>query len=167
MIISVIILVLSFLFEGFISNYLNISLLDNNYFSTLYTLITLIILYAYFNNQKKYLILLIIFAIFFDIVYTNTFLLNIVLFLLVHYFNRFLDIYLPTNILTINIKTILSIFIYNFITFIIIIFTNYSDYLFSTLINITIKSIPLTIIYTTLSYLIITKIYEKYDIRIK
>ena len=81
--------------------------------------------------------------------------------------NRFLDIYLPTNILTINIKTILSIFIYNFITFVIIIFTNYSDYLFSTLINITIKSIPLTIIYTTISYLIITKIYEKYDIRVK
>lgn len=167
MILTIIILIISFLFEGFISNYLNVSFLDNNYFSTLYTLITFIILYAYFNNQKKYLILLIIFACFFDIVYTNTFILNIVLFLLVHYFNRFLDIYLPTNILTINIKTILSIFIYNFITFIIIIFTNYSDYLFSTLINITIKSIPLTIIYTTIVYLIITKIYEKYDIKIK
>ena len=167
MILTIIILIISFLFEGFISNYLNISFLDNNYFSTLYTLITFIILYAYFNNNKKYIILLIIFAILFDIVYTNTFILNIVLFILVHYFNRFLDIYLPTNILTINIKTILSIFIYNFITFVIIIFTNYSDYLFSTLINITIKSIPLTIIYTTISYLIITKIYEKYDIRVK
>jgi hypothetical protein len=167
MILTIIILIISFLFEGFISNYLNISFLDNNYFSTLYTLITLIILYTYFNNQKKYLILLIIFACVFDIVYTNTFILNIVLFLLVYYFNRFLDIYLPTNILTINIKTILSIFLYNFITFIIIIFTNYSDYLFSTLINITIKSIPLTIIYTTISYIIITKIYEKYDIKIK
>lgn len=167
MILTIIILIISFLFEGFISNYLNISFLDNNYFSTLYTLITFIILYAYFNNQKKYIILLIVFAVLFDIVYTNTFLLNIVLFLLVHYFNRFLDIYLPTNILTINIKTILSIFIYNFITFIIIIFTNYSDYLFSTLMSITIKSIPLTIIYTTISYIIITKIYEKYDIKIK
>ena len=53
MILTIIILIISFLFEGFISNYLNISFLDNNYFSTLYTLITFIILYAYFNNQKK------------------------------------------------------------------------------------------------------------------
>lgn len=167
MILTVIILIISFLFEGFISNYLNISFLDNNYFSTLYTLITFIILYTYFNNQKKYLILLIIFAILFDIVYTNTFILNIVLFLLIHYFNRFLDLYLPTNILTINIKTTLSVFVYNFITFLIIIFTNYNNYLFSTLLNITIKSMPLTIIYTTISYIIITKIYEKHDIKVK
>ena len=54
MILTIILLIISFLFEGFISNYLNISFLDNNYFSTLYTLITLII---------KYLLLLVMVTI--------------------------------------------------------------------------------------------------------
>ena len=55
----------------FPSNLVNPSIL-----SCLYTLITLIIIYPYFYNEKKYYILLIIFGLLIDIVYSNTFLFN-------------------------------------------------------------------------------------------
>ena len=163
MIISVILLIISFLLEGLISNYLSSSFNDLNLFSTLYTLITLIVIYPYFYNKKKYYILLIIFGALMDVVYTNTFMLNIVLFIAISLIIRILNFILPENILIVNIVSLCSVILYHVLSYIILTVINYNTYPISMLFEICVNSIIMTLIYTSLIYLVSKKIYEKFD----
>ena len=165
MIISVLLLIFSFLFEGFISNYLSSSLTDFNILSTLYTLITFVVIYSYFYNKKKYYILLIIFAILIDVVYTNTFLVNVFLFIFVSMFVHLLTSILPNNILMVNIISICSVIFYHIISYIILIVINYNYYPVSLLFNICVNSIIMTVIYTTFIYFVSKYLYIKFDLK--
>ena len=165
MIIAVILLIFSFLFEGFISNYISSSFNNLNLFSTLYTLITLGVIYPYFNNKKKYYILLIIFASLIDIAYTNTFMLNIFLFLAISLIVKILNFILPENILMVNIISVCSVIGYYILSYGILSIINYNTYPLSTLIDICINSIIMTIIYTSLIYFISTILFDKINIK--
>ena len=165
MIISIILLIFSFLFEGFISNYITSSLSDLNMFSTLYTLITLVVISPYFYNEKKYYILLIIFAFLIDVTYTNTFILNVVLFIAISLIIKFLNFVLPNNVLMVNIMSLCAVVLYHIISYIILTIINYNNYPFSLLINICLNSIIMTIIYTTFIYSISKFLYANFDMK--
>jgi len=154
-------IIFSFFFDSISTNYLNYELANISYLKTIYTIISLIIVYDYYRNKSKYFITLIIISFLFDIRYTNTFILNPVIFSLIYLLNIVLDNNLPSNILTINIKTITSLSIYHLLTFVILIISNYNNYHITQLLTIIIRSIPMTIIYTTISYLILKKISPK------
>ena len=87
MIIIIPYIIISFLLDGLISNYVSINIVSPSYLRTIYTIISIVITYHYFDNSKKYLIILIILGFLFDIVYTNTFPLNIVFFLVLYFSN--------------------------------------------------------------------------------
>ena len=168
MIIIIIYSIISFLLDGLISNYTSINIINPSYLRTIYTLVSLVITFNYFDNKKKYLYLLIILGILFDIVYTNTFILNIFIFYIIYLVLSKLDYYIPNNLITINIKSLISISIYHIISYLILLLSNYNNYPFILLTSILSRSIIMTIIYTTISYLIIKKIYfKKYDKKIK
>ena len=168
MIIIIIYTIISFLLDGLISNFTNINIVDPSYFRTIYSVISLVISYHFFENDHKYLKVLIILGILFDIVYTNTFLLNIFIFIIIYLFIKKINIYIPNNILTINLKSLLSLTIYHTLSYLILLFAGYSNYTFNLLTLILLRSIVMTIIYTTISYLIIKKIYyKKYFKKIK
>lgn len=155
-------LIFSFLLDSISTNYLNYELANLSYFKTIYTIISLIIVYGYYRNKTKYFITLIIISFLFDIRYTNTFILNPVIFLIIYLINIFLDNHLSNNLITCNIKTIISIVAYHLLTYIILILANYNSYSLKLLLLIIIHSIPMTIIYTTISYLIIKQISPKH-----
>lgn len=165
MIIAVTYVIISFLLDGLISNLVPFNLVDPGYFKTIYSIIALVIIYNYFDNHKKYLSILIVLGIFFDIVYTNTFILNIVVFFIIYIILSYLDYIIPTNIVTINIKSIACISSYHILTYIILLLSNYNNYSIKLLGLILIRSIIMTIIYTTISYLLINKIYDNKRIR--
>lgn len=168
MIIIILHLIISFLLDGLLSNYTEVLLLNPSYFKTIYTIISLVIIFRYFENEKKYLTILLIIGILFDICYTNTLLLNPFIFFLIYLIIKLLDYYIPNNLFTINIKTILSISIYHIISFLLLHIADYNHYSLNTLFLIISHSIPSTIIYTSISYFIISKIYfKKYDKKIK
>ena len=168
MIIIIIYTIISFLLDGLISNFTNINIVDPSYFRTIYSVISLVISYHFFENDHKYLKVLIILGILFYIVYTNTFLLNIFIFIIIYLFIKKINIYIPNNILTINLKSLLSLTIYHTLSYLILLFAGYSNYTFNLLTLILSRSIVMTIIYTTISYLIIKKIYyKKYFKKIK
>lgn len=154
-------LIFSFFFDSLSTNYLNYELVNISYFKTIYTIISLVIAYEYYRNKNKYFITIIIISFLFDIRYTNTFILNPVIFMMIYIINLILDNHLPTNTITINIKTIISISIYHLLTYIILIISNYNNYQIASLLTIVIRSIPMTIIYTTTSYLILKKLSPK------
>ena len=157
---AIIYVIISFLLDGIISNILPFNLVDPSYFKTIYSVISLVIIYNYFDNHKKYLTILITLGIFFDIIYTNTFILNIVVFLIIYIVLSNLDYIITTNIFTINIKSIVCISTYHITTYIILLLANYNSYSIKLLGLILIRSIIMTIIYTTISYLIMNKMYE-------
>ena len=160
MIIAVIYVIISFLLDGLMSNLLPFNLVDPSYLKTIYSIISIVIIYNYFDNKQKYLKILIVLGIFFDIVYTNTFILNVVVFLVIYIILSILDYIIPTNIITINIKSISCIFLYHILTYIILLLANYNDYSIKLFGIILLRSIIMTIIYTTISYLIMNKIYD-------
>lgn len=165
MIIAVTYIVISFILDSLISNLIPFNLVNPSYFKTIYSIISLVIIYNYFDNKTKYLSILIILGIFFDIVYTNTFILNVVIFLIIYIILSSLDYLIPNNIITINIKSITCISSYHILTYIILLLSNYNNYSIKLLGIILIRSIIVTIIYTTISYLIINKIYDNKKIK--
>lgn len=167
MIIAVILLIFSFLLEGFMSLYFPSNLINPSVLSCLYTLITLIIIYPYFYNEKKYYILLIIFGLLIDIVYSNTFLFNTILFLLLSIGIQILNVILPNNIFTINVKSLIIVFMYHILSFILLGIIDYNGYTIDLLINIIINSVIMTLIYTSITYFITKILFKKYDKLIK
>mgnify|MGYP003289224981 FL=1 len=165
MIVAVTYVIISFLIDGLMSEILPFNLVDPSWLKTIYSVISLVILYNYFDNQKKYLYLVIGLGFFFDIVYTNTFILNVVVFIIIYFILSWLDYVITTNIFTINLKSIVCVSLYHILTYIILLLSNYNDYTINLLGLILIRSIIMTIIYTTISYLLMNKIYDNKKIR--
>lgn len=165
MIIVSIYLVLCLILEGISSLYISYSLINPSIFMTLYVIVGLVVIYPYFINKKKYMYLVIIFGILFDVIYTNTILINLVIFILIYLFNRLLDEILPNNIFVINIKSYLAVILYYTLTYIIMVLTNYASYPVSMLFRIYYSNIIMSVIYTTLSYIVIGILTNKFNVR--
>ena len=165
MILSIITIILSSLIQGVVSNYLGYTYHNLSLFSTIYILIALLVVKPHFENEKKYLILLITFGFIMDIAYTNTFLLNTCLFVIVYYFSKFFHFFFPYNLFTINISNLLSLFLYHIISFLFLTILRYDNYTIQVLFNVLTHNIIMTIIYTTILYSIVQFIKEKFDLK--
>ena len=165
MIISIIYLVISFLLEGIMSNIFPSTLSNISYFTTIYIIIAFTIIYPYFDNDKKFFILIFIFGILFDILYTSTIIVNTFIFIIIGIVIKILYNILPGNIFMTNIISYVDIIIYHILSFIILMITGYGDYSIILLFNIIIHSIFMTIIYTSISYFIMKFMYNKFDIK--
>lgn len=162
MILSIILLIISFLLQGLVSNFIGV---NSSIFYTIYVLISLLIIYPHFENKNKYLILLFIFGLLMDLVYTNTTLLNVSLFFIIYYFSRMFHFFLPYNLLTINISNILSVFIYNIITFLMLVILRVDSYSFISLIKLLGSSILMSIIFTSIVYWLVNYLKKRLDLK--
>lgn len=162
---SIILLVISFFLQGITSNFLAYMSGSISIFSTIYVLITLLLIYPYFENKKKYLLLLVIFGWLVDLVYCNTFLLNISIFYIVYKCSNLFHFFLPENLFTINISNLLGIFIYHLLSFLTLSILNYDNYSFIVLTKTLGCSIIMTLIYTTISYYFIRFIKTKMELK--
>lgn len=165
MIISILYLVISFLLEGIMSNIFPSTLSNISYFTTLYTIISFVIIYPYFDNDKKYYLLILIFGILFDVLYTSTFFINIFIFIIIGIIIKLLYNLFPENIFMTNIISYICIIIYHILSFIILVIVGYNDYDIMLLFNIIIHSIFMTIIYTSINYFIVKFMYNKFGIK--
>lgn len=163
--IAIITVVVSFLLDALVSNNISYTLTNPSIFKTIFTIVSLVSIYPYFNNDKKYLIILISVGILFDIVYTGTFLFVTLIFVIIYLVNKFLDFFLPFNLLNINVLSLISIYIYHILSFVILNLVDYNSYNINLLFNIIIHSTIGTIIYTTIIYFILTYIYDKLKIK--
>ena len=165
MIVAIIYLIISFILEGFLSNIFPSTLSNISYFTTIYTIISLVVIYPYFYNHKKYYILLIIFGLLFDIVYTSTFLLNTVIFIIIGITIKILNNMLSENIIMTNIISIITITLYHILSYLILSIVNYLNYDIMLLLSIILHSLIMTVIYTSVSYLILKLIHNKLEIK--
>ena len=76
--------------------------------------------------------------------------------------------FVPNNLFTINIKSLLAIFLYHSLSYLILMMANYEYYSINLLWTILTHSIISTVIYASISYLIIKRVFfKKYDKKIK
>lgn len=164
MIISVIYLAISFLLENIMANLFPSTLSSISYFTTIYMVIAFVIIYPYFNNDKKYYVLLLVFGILFDILYTSTFLINTFVFIIIGLATKLLYNLFPENVFMTNIISYICVILYHLLTFIILVLTRYGDYNLMLLLNIITHSLVMTIVYTSICYFLIRFIYNKFGI---
>jgi rod shape-determining protein MreD len=163
MIIVIILSSISFIIEGILSNYLNYTIINPTIFKTIYTLITLIIVSKYFNNSQKYYLIVFVFGLLYDIVYTNTFILNAILFLSIAFLSNIIKNIFSDTIISANIISLLSIFLYHIFSFAILQIIAYNIYDFELLLTIITHSIIMTIIFTTIIYYLSQYLFTKLD----
>lgn len=163
---SVISLIISLLIQGLLSNFLGFTIENLSIFSANYVLINLIVLEQYYENDKKFLILLVIFGLLVDIVYSNTFIFCTCIYIFIFYINKLLRFYLPYNLLTVNLFSIISMIVYNIITFIFLTILKFDSYGIAILFKIIGCNLIMTILYTSILYWIISTISKKLDLKI-
>ncbi len=147
----VIYLILSFYLDGIISTMINTS---TNFLNPLFNITALVIIYKFFERKEKtYFILSSLIGLSYGIYYTDTFILNMVVFLLLAFFIKFINIYLAHNILSDITKVILTIIFYRLVTFIILIIVGYVDFDLYMLSKSIYSSLFLNTIYVLGSYL--------------
>ncbi len=165
MIVSIIYLLFSFILEGFMSNIFSSTLSNISIFSTIYTVVAIVVIYPYFVNEKKFFLLIGIFGFLFDVVYTSTFPLNLIIFLLIGLVVKLLNSLFQDNILMCSLISLLCIITYHVVTFIVLIIVKYADYNVMLLFNIIIHSLLTTLIYTIISYFIFKFIFSKFNLK--
>ena len=165
MVLAIILLTLSFFIQGISSNLIGYTTESISMFYTIYTLITLMIIYPHFENQNKFLLLLVIFGLLTDLIYSNTFIFNTCLFYMIYKANKVFHFFFPYNLLTINISNLLWVYLYHIITFLFLVLLNFDHYSISILLKILLNSTIMTIIYTTIIYWIINLVKQRFELK--
>ena len=146
MIISIIYLVISLVLEVVMSNFFYSTLSDVSLFTTIYTVVGLVIIYPYFNNDKKYFLLVMICGVLFNILYTGSFVYTFLMFIIIGVIIKLLYNVFPENVFMTNLISILVITAYHVFSLVILNVMSTTNYAFILLINIVLGSILMTII---------------------
>ena len=158
--ISIIIIVISLILDGYLNNILpsfNLSL-----FTPMLTLISVIIVYPLFKkNYKKYLITIFITGIVYDLLYTNLLFYNGVLFLLLGLLNIYINRKIQVNYFTILLILLLNIVVYVLLNSLILYICNIIDISSMKIIYIFSHSIILNIIYGYILFIIVRRLSNK------
>lgn len=148
---------LSFFLDGILSRYISL----NTLFLPLFTIVSLVIIYPYFNNDNfRYFKFVAIIGLLYDIAYFNTLFYNFFLFLIIGFVIGLINYLLSNNLYTNILMAIISITIYRIFTFFLVIIFKTNAFSFFDLIQSIYNSLILNIIYCILIY-IITEIYSK------
>lgn len=152
----VLISMISFFLDGILSRYI----LLNSLFLPLFTIVSLVIIYPYFNNDNfRYFKFIAIIGLLYDIAYFNTLFYNFFIFIALGFIIGLINYLLSNNIYTNILMTVASITTYRIITFLITIIFK-TSYPLSELLQSIYSSLILNIIYCLIIY-IITELYSK------
>ncbi len=158
----IIVLIISFILDSLISNFIPL----NSILMPLFTLMSLIIIYPYFNNHKnKYLLACFTTGFCYDLIYTNTIIIHAFLFLVIGFIIIRLNLILSNNYVNVAIMAIIIIIIYRIIAYGLLLITANITFKFFTLFKSIYSSLILNIIYVVLLFVITDRIATKLKIR--
>ena len=156
-----ILVVLSFLFESAITNIVSI----NSIFIPLFVLTSLIILYPYFKNKNSFMITCVICGFFYDIAFSDSLFINAISFGISSFFIILIYNYLKYNIYNSNFISILTIVIYRFISYLLLVIVDYTRFSSFSLIRGIYSSIVINMFYGIIIYIISNLISKKFNIQ--
>lgn len=152
MIKTIFIIILSFILEGNLSNYISI---NTNFFNIMFISSSLIIISELIVSKDKFYFISILMGIFYDFLFTNRLGFSILTFLLTAIFIKNISKILKTNINI--IKYLVIIIFYRLISYLILLFVGYLNFSLSKLFLSIYSSIILNLIYI----IILKKVFIK------
>ena len=156
-------LIVPFRPDGTISNFIP---LYSQLLIPLLTLMSLLIVYPYFNHDENdYLKVAGVLGVCYDIVFTDTVFLNCVLFLLVALFIRLLNEWFSNNIFSVGLMAMLVITFARILEYSILSLVGFFAFDWMYLFQGIYSSILLNVIYVMLLYVVTDKISRKFHIR--
>ena len=163
MIISLIIIIVSLLLDGILSNFLPYLYTNLSIFTPLFTLVSIFMIYPFFKKKEKtYFILIFIVGIIYDLFYTNLLFFNGVLFITIGLLIKYIYKTYEITPLRLILYIIILITSYEFLTSLVLLIYNVVEVTFYKVFYKIINSLLLNIIYGELIYLIIKLIPNKY-----
>ena len=163
MMIPIVILVISFLLDGVLSNFLPYMVGDLSLFTPMLTIVSLVIIYPFFTKKKRnYFIICFVLGLVYDFMYTNLLFYNAILFLGLGVIIMFLHRYIRLNWLSLLLFISLAIIGYEAMNVIIILIFQLVPMTFYRFLYKISHSLLLNLIYGELLYLIIILIPKKY-----
>lgn len=161
--IELIIIIISFILDGILTNFLPYMLNDLSLFTPLLTVTSIFLIYPFYKkNEKKYYLTILILGIIYDLFYTNLLFLNAIIFLLLGIVSSYIHKNFELSYLKLIIYIILIITIYELTTVIVIGIFNLVPLTPSKIIYKITHSLLLNIIYSELIYLVIKLIPIRY-----
>lgn len=155
--------VLSFLLEGIVSNIVGIT---STWLVPLFSIVSLIIIYPYFNHEEEnFLKVCFAVGLFYDLVYTDTLVINACIFTLIGFFIRWLNSWMSNHAISVLFITFLTIFVYRILMYLILIVVGFLPFDLNTLVTSITSSLLLNLIYSEVLYLITDFMSKKYRIR--
>lgn len=158
----IIFLIFSFLLEGIIY-----SLIDqNSIIIPLFSLLSLVLLYPYFNNKKSnFIITALILGFFYDIVYTNTLFINVFTFGLLALIIIKIFTYFTRNIINSYILSILVVIIYRILVFLFLNLIQAIDFNLLKFLHSITNSILINMLYISIFYYLLNSISNRIKIK--
>ena len=148
---------ISFFLDGILSKYIHF----NSAFLPLFTIVSIVIIYPYFNNNNyRYFKFIAIIGLLYDIAYYNTLFYNFFIFLILGFVVGLVNYLLSNNLYTNLLITLITIIFYRTLTFLSVIILKINSYAGQQLFESIYKSLILNIIYCIIIYLL-TEIYSK------
>ena len=161
--ISTIIIIISIILDGILSNFLPYTIGNLSCFTPLLTLVSLFLIYPFYvKKTKKYYIVALVMGLIYDLLYTNLLFYNSILFLIIAILIKYLYKNFEVNYFNIILYIIVIITSYETIQALIISSLQLVPITISKLIYKTTHSLILNIIYTEIVYFIIQKLPKKY-----
>lgn len=161
--ISSIIMIISLILDGLLTNYLPYMISDLSIFTPLFSVTALILIYPFFYKEKrKYLIYSFIYGVIYDLFYTNLLFLNGLFFVLLAVIISNIYQLFGTGYIKILLSITLIIIIYELLYVIVIVSFNLVPITINKIIYKISHSILLNLIYGEFTYIILRLIPKKY-----
>lgn len=159
----IIIMLLSLILDGLLTNYLPYLVNDLSLFTPLLTVVCIFIIFPFYRKKEKnYFITIFILGLIYDLLYTNLLFFNAILFLGIAFLSRYIYKNFEVTYIRIIIYTIVIISSYEVLTALIILVFNLVPVTFNRVFYKIIHSLLLNIIYVEIVSLIINLIPKKY-----
>lgn len=161
--IPLIIITLSLILDGILSNIFPYTVNNLSLFTPLLTLISIYLIYPFYKKKEnKYILTIFLTGIIYDLLYTNLIFYNAITFTIIGIISKYIYKYYEINYLNIIIQIILIVTIYESLNALIIILFNLVPMSISRLFYKITHSLLLNIIYSELLLLIINILPSKY-----
>lgn len=152
------ILVISFLLEGIISNFVPI----NGFLVPLFTLTALIIIYPLFDEASDYYKYAFVTGLIYDLFYTDTVLFHAIIFCFMAFLISRLNLVLSDNYINVLVIMAICILIYRVITYSFLVLVSSISFDFIALILSVLKSLIINLIYSAIIFFVVKKLQKKY-----
>lgn len=163
MLIPITIAIISLILDGILTNFLPSLTNDLSLFTPLLTLVSIFLIYPFFKKkEKKYLIMIFIIGIIYDLLYTNLLFFNASLFLIIAIISIYIYKNFEIDYLKLIIYITIIIVVYELLTVLIIFGYNLVPITLNKVLYKITHSILLNIIYSEIIYFIIKKLPKKW-----